>query len=113
MSRPPRTPSRLRVLQGNPGKGRLRRELKPAERERSGRELVALGALTRLDMAAFGVYCSIVGRWAMATELLGKLVPTDPQRRVLSKAAARAERQMLALTAQFCTPGGRARPGRR
>ena len=81
----PRKPTKLRLLQGNPGKRPINQnEPKPKPRtkdpsppdtlsavgrkewRRTARELLAVGLLTDLDMAAFQGYCHIYERWADA-----------------------------------------------
>lgn len=76
-------PTRLKILNGNPGcrplneneptpragapsvPGHLDDEAKK-EWKRVSKELAALGLLTRLDRAAFAAYCAAYSRWAAA-----------------------------------------------
>jgi P27 family predicted phage terminase small subunit len=86
------TPTRLKVITGNPGKRRLRaREPKPqlaiptcpahlsptakAEWKRLALELYQLGILTHLDRAALAAYAQAYGRWVEAERKL-KDTPT-------------------------------------
>src|SRR5260370_21696242 len=80
-------PTRLKILEGNPG----RRPLNPnepapraanprcpahlsdeakAEWKRISRELYALGLLARIDRAALAAYCQSWARWVKAEDLL-------------------------------------------
>lgn len=86
--RPP-TPTRLKILRGNPGKRALNpREPKPkrglppcpkhlqgeARREwrRMGKQLDQLGILTSIDKSAFAGYCVQWARWVEAEEEVRK-----------------------------------------
>jgi P27 family predicted phage terminase small subunit len=132
------TPVRLKVLLGNPGKRPLPVEPVPqtfaeipappdylqpeaaAEWRRLAPELLRLGLLTPVDLAAFASYCEAVGRWQLAVRLLaesgGKLtargyrgrVITNPLVRVIGAAADDA----LRCATEFgMTPSSRARVG--
>ncbi len=79
---PPPKPTRLKILQGNPGKRRLnQREPNPEmlselpeppahlsldaqkEWQRAGAVLLHGGILSKADLPAFEVYCALYGRW--------------------------------------------------
>lgn len=81
----PAKPTRLKVLQGNPGKRPISKtEPKPAavaklgnaprhlnrygqrEWRRMGTILQTMGLLTEIDLAAFEAYCATYGRWIQA-----------------------------------------------
>jgi P27 family predicted phage terminase small subunit len=83
------TPTRLKLLTGNPGKRPLNpdeprpevaapecpQELGPVARQEWDRlveELVALGLLTNLDRAALAAYCGAYALWADATTNIEK-----------------------------------------
>ena len=80
-------PTRLKLIEGNPGKRPLNKhEPKPepkvptcpahlcpaakAEWKRLSRELFVLGIVTALDRAALAAYCQAYGRWAEAERKL-------------------------------------------
>ena len=80
-------PTRLKLIEGNPGKRPLNKhEPKPepkvptcpahlcpaakAEWKRLARELFVLGIVTALDRAALAAYCQAYGRWAEAERKL-------------------------------------------
>lgn len=80
-------PTELKLIEGNPGKRRLKaNEPKPAramptcpahlsptakaEWKRLGRQLHTLGLLSELDRAALAAYCQAYGRWAEAEKKL-------------------------------------------
>ena len=85
MGRPPK-PTRLRLLEGNPGKRPINEnEPRPWQRQRipsppddlgdvgakewrrRGPELTRLGLLTNLDLTAFHLYCDTYERWVQAS----------------------------------------------
>ncbi|SHH59136.1 phage terminase small subunit P27 family [Clostridium grantii] len=82
-------PTAIKVLEGNPGKRQLNEfEPKPdkkpprcpawldseAKKEwrRVSKQLVELGILTEVDMAAFAGYCEAYARWKEAEEFISK-----------------------------------------
>lgn len=82
-------PAHLKLIDGNPGKrpikeplalpsgyttppGHLSKEARQ-EWQRVGRTLHAIGVLTKLDRAAFAVYCQAYGRWVQAERALEKM----------------------------------------
>ena len=84
-SGPPPTPTRLKLLRGNPSKRPLNnKEPKPRitipscpkhlnqearkEWRRITRELAALGLISNLDRAALAAYCDAYARWVEASE---------------------------------------------
>ena len=100
MSNPP-VPFPLKVLRGNPGKRRLRREPEPAreaqcpdapsflsgyaldEWHRVAPELHRLGLLTVLDVMLLAVYCTAYQHWRDALEVLARMAEDDPATRAL------------------------------
>lgn len=126
-------PTVLKELAGNPGKRPLnRREPKPptklplcphhlqgeARREwtRLGRELVALGVMTKVDRAALAAYCVAWGRWVEAeaqVTKLGTIVKTADGNMIQNpylSIANRAMEQMTKLAGEFgMTPSSRSR----
>jgi len=134
LSGPPPTPTRLKLIRGNPGRRPLRREPEPAcapkcpeppphvtehgadEWRRTGPELHRLGLLSVLDMSAFEAYCIAYGRWRKAEEELVDaelVVPGSTENRVanpLLKIATRAARDLIRFGSEFgLTPSARAR----
>jgi P27 family predicted phage terminase small subunit len=126
----------LKLVRGNPGKRRLNpeplpqlpAELEPppilleeakAEWKRVGPELLRLGLLTVLDLAAFGAYCQAYGRWLEAERALvaaGTLVVKTARggERVnpLLRIATEAMGDMLKFGSEFgMTPASRTRLG--
>ena len=87
MPGPPRKPTNLKVLEGNPGKKKLpENEPKPApiaptcpaflsssakwEWKRISKELERLGLLTKVDRVALAEYCQAYARWKEAEETI-------------------------------------------
>jgi P27 family predicted phage terminase small subunit len=127
------TPTRLKILTGNPGKRPLNQaEPKPeaaipecppelgeiAKREwgRLGSELCALGLLTNLDRAALAAYCGAYALWAEATEAIqkyGTMIKSPSGYPVQSPYVAVANRQaeiMMRIASEFgFTPASRSR----
>ncbi len=128
-------PTRLKELEGNPGKRRLHAtELRPpvpvtmpyapkfinAEAKREWNRMVAilleLGLYTEVDHAALAMYCQAWGRWVVAERMLaveGEIVTTalgglcqNPWRYEANKAFA----QMRQMLPEFgLTPSSRSR----
>lgn len=90
-SGPKPKPTKIKKLQGNPGKRPLnKKEPKPkqivkiqsaprhldpvAKKEwrRTGKKLIGLGLLTDIDLPAFAAYCQQYSTWVMATEEIKK-----------------------------------------
>lgn len=84
-SGPPPTPTRLKLLRGNPGKRPLNtKEPQPRvsipscpkhlnqearkEWRRITHELAALGLISNLDRTALAIYCDAYGRWVEASD---------------------------------------------
>lgn len=82
-------PSAIKELEGNPGKRKLNKtEPKPSKKapkcptwldneakkewRRTTKQLVQLGILTEVDMAAFAGYCQAYARWKEAEEFITK-----------------------------------------
>jgi P27 family predicted phage terminase small subunit len=132
-ARPP-TPTRLKLIRGNPGRRRLRPEPEPLrlsecpeppahvagfgaeEWRRIAPELHRLGLLTLLDTRAFEAYCVSYGRWRQAEQALVDaelIVPGSSQNQVanpLLKIATQAARDLIRFGAEFgLTPSARAR----
>jgi P27 family predicted phage terminase small subunit len=127
------TPTRLKVLTGNPGKRPLNKaepmpevaipecptELGPvAKREwvRLVGDLAALGLLTSLDRAALAAYCGSYALWAEATEAIqkfGTMIKSPSGYPVQSPYVAVANRQaeiMMRIASEFgFTPASRSR----
>ncbi|MDI2074029.1 MULTISPECIES: phage terminase small subunit P27 family [Bradyrhizobium] len=96
MPGPPRTPTHLKLLRGNPGHQKLRPEPEPLvpktcpepppfitgyaadEWWKTAPELHRLGLLTRIDVPALAAYCHAFGQWRMAAEALAKMQTNDP-----------------------------------
>ena len=123
MSGPPPKPPHLELIQGRPGKRRLRHAIQtpisskpPAPpayltghalavwSELAG-ELHKLGLLTPLDVSVFAAYCDAVGRWRTACEVLEAMPKgeryTTPAGRTLLRIERMAADQMLRLGSQF------------
>ena len=123
MSGPPPKPPHLEVIEGRPGKRKLRHAIEaptppqvpepPAYlsghalavwSELAG-ELHKLGLLTPLDVSVFATYCDAVGRWRTACEVL-EAMPKDERYttsagRTLLRIERMAADQMLRLGSQF------------
>lgn len=130
---PPPTPTKLRLLRGNPGHRPLNdREPKPKleiptcpshlepearkEWKRIAKELYSLGLLTKIDRAALAAYCQCWGRWVEAEEQLkktGLVVKSPAGYPILSpylSIANKAMKQMQMLLSEFgCSPASRSR----
>jgi P27 family predicted phage terminase small subunit len=96
MPGPPRTPTHLKLLRGNPGHQKLRPEPEPLipktcpeapafitgyaadEWWITAPELHRLGLLTRIDVPALATYCHAYGQWRLAAETLAKMAASDP-----------------------------------
>ena len=137
MPGPPPKPTRLKLLQGNPGKrGLNQNEPQPRKQEsvprvpemlgevgkrewlRVGRLLIDLGLLTDLDLTAFLLYCKTYERWLQAEEQLqlsGLLVKTPNGHQVQSPYLAIANKamaQLKSISQEFgMTPASRSRVG--
>ena len=88
MPGPPKKPTALKELAGNPGKKPLPKhepkfsgiptcpkhldKLARAEWKRMAAELKPLGLLTSADRAAFAVYCAMYSRWVQAEEKIAE-----------------------------------------
>jgi P27 family predicted phage terminase small subunit len=96
MRGPPRKPTHLKLLQGNPGKRRLNRnEPQPlkapavpeppgylnghaaAEWRRIAPELYHMGLLTIADETVLGVYCDAYERWRLAVDAWTRVQERD------------------------------------
>lgn len=91
----PRTPTRLKVLRGNPGKRKLPREMNPARPEtlpdppeflmraakdewwRVADELYRLGVLTLVDTKSLAAYCQAYARWELAEQSIARMAVND------------------------------------
>ncbi len=130
---PPPKPTRLKLIQGNPGRRPLNKaEARPeaavpacpaelpeaAKREwrRVARELHQLGLLTRIDRAALAAYCEAWSAWIEAVQAIQRTGPVvkapsgypilNPHLAVANQAFAR----MRALLAELgMTPAARSR----
>jgi P27 family predicted phage terminase small subunit len=96
-----RTPTHLRLLQGNPGKRPIRDEPQPfvpaeapapppfldayatEEWLRLAAELHRMRLLTIVDLAALAAYCTAYSRWRNAEEVLKRMSDADPVMRGL------------------------------
>lgn len=131
--KPKPTPTRLKILTGNPGKRALNasepqpepsipdcpEELSPAARqewERLVGELGKLRILTVLDRATLAAYCSAYALWAEATAAIqkyGTMVKSPSGYPMQSPYVAIANRQteiMMRISSEFgFTPASRAR----
>lgn len=128
------TPTKLKILKGNPGRRplnphepapRARRSLAPpawlegaaaAEWRRLAPVLFRLGLLTEIDDAALAQYCELWARWRQAETALrkhGMVIAGNKGTPVLSPYVAIANRalsQMRALLIEFgMTPSARTR----
>jgi len=127
------TPTRLKILTGNPGKRPLNQaepmpeaampecpaELGEIAKREWGRlvgELYALGLLTNLDRAALAAYCGAYALWAEATEAIqkyGTMIKSPSGYPVQSPYVAVANRQaeiMMRIASEFgFTPASRSR----
>ena len=93
MSGPTKKPTKLKILEGNPGKRQLPREPEPKpampscpshlkgvaakEWKRITPELYVLGLLTQIDRAALAAYCAAYGRWVDAEREIARLRRSD------------------------------------
>jgi P27 family predicted phage terminase small subunit len=127
------TPTRLKVLTGNPGKRPLNVdeprpevaipdcpvELGPIARgewDRMAPQLASLRILTQLDRAALAAYCGAYAMWAEATEAIqkyGTMVKSPTGYPVQSPYVSIANRQaeiMMRIASEFgFTPASRSR----
>jgi len=127
------TPTRLKILTGNPGKRPLNPdepqpeaaipdcppELSPAARQEWNRLVATLGplrVLTHLDRAALAAYCAAYALWAEATEAVqkfGVMVKSPSGFPIQSPYVSIANRQaeiMMRISAEFgFTPASRGR----
>ena len=127
------TPTRLKMLTGNPGKRPLNEdepkpeaaipdcppELSPAARkewDRLATELGSLRILTNLDRAALAAYCTAYALWAEATvqiEKYGAMIKSPQGFPIQSPYLAIANRQaeiMMRIASEFgFTPASRSR----
>ena len=127
------TPTRLKVLRGNPGHRPLN-ELEPepqprlprppahlsdnAKKEwrRAGQFLLQLGLVSDIDLAAFAAYCTAYGRWVDAEQGLrtyGVMLKSPngfPVQSPYLAVANKAMEQMRSLLSEFgMTPASRSR----
>ena len=126
-------PTQLKVLEGNPGKRRLRKdEPQPkaklpgppaqlsaeAKREwwRLGKQLATLGLLTNIDRAALALYCQAWARWLEAEKALktyGVMVKSPngfPMQSPYLAVANKAMEQIRAMLTEFgMSPSSRTR----
>jgi P27 family predicted phage terminase small subunit len=90
------TPTRLKLLRGNPGKRAIRPEPEPTilteppkpprilrgdaldEWHRITKELIALRMLTAVDVHPLAAYCVAFGRWLKAEDTLIRMEDADP-----------------------------------
>lgn len=127
------TPTRLKILTGNPGKHPLNPdeprpepaipdcppELSPAAQREWARLVATLGplrVLTHLDRAALAAYCAAYALWAEATEAIqkyGAMVKSPTGFPIQSPYVSIANRQaeiMMRISAEFgFTPASRGR----
>lgn len=92
---PPPKPTRLRVIQGNPGRRPLpKKEAQPelgiperpshldaiasAEWERVADELHQVGLLAKIDSSMLAAYCQAYARWRTAEESIARMARNDP-----------------------------------
>ena len=130
------TPTRLKMLRGNPGKRAVnRKEPQPAnvapscpkelsavakvEWRRVSKELHSLGLLTRIDRAALAAYCESWSTWIGAIQKVqqtGTIVRAPesgfPMQSPYLSVANQAQKQMRAYLTEFgMTPSARTRVG--
>jgi P27 family predicted phage terminase small subunit len=130
------TPTRLKVLSGNPGKRPLNKnEPKPkpqrpscpswlckdAKKEwrRVVDELEAIGMLTKIDMASLSGYCQAYARWKQAEEFIdkhGTVYPVNQETNIIFKQFPQVNvaktylQQMRLFCSEFgLTPSSRSR----
>jgi P27 family predicted phage terminase small subunit len=96
MPGPPKTPTVVRLLRGNPGRRPINRnEPQPTRPEavpeppgyllpyateewrRLAPELWHMGVLTVLDLTVFAAYCQAYARWRLAEEALARMTARD------------------------------------
>jgi P27 family predicted phage terminase small subunit len=125
--RPPK-PTALKVLQGNPGKRKLRKdEPKPTAIEkldppeylsrlakeewlRVAPEVKRLGLLTLVDVAGLAGYCQAYARWREAIKATNECTLGEAIARGFVKAEKEALAQMVQLAQQFgFTPSSRSK----
>jgi len=125
---PAPTPTALKKLRGNPGRRPLpKNEPQPAMSagaapnwlaggaaallwKRVAPELVTLGLLSVLDVAALAMYCECHARERTLVKAAARLKIADPQRLGLLRAARDERQQMLSIGAKFgFTPADRSR----
>ena len=130
---PPPTPTRLKLIKGNPGRRPLNKRepdpkvdvpdcpkhLSPLAAEewlRITAELYRMGLLTQLDRAALAAYCQAWGRWVEAETMIEKhgLVVRSPNGTLMQTPmlaiANRAMKQMREFLTEFgMTPSSRSR----
>jgi P27 family predicted phage terminase small subunit len=130
---PPPTPTKTKLLRGNPGKRALNtnepqpRNVIPScpshldrvarkEWRRAIRELAALGLVTTLDRAALAIYCEAYARWVLGSDRIrkfGAIVKSPAGYPVQSPYLAmlnKAIEQMRTFIVEFgMTPSSRAR----
>ena len=118
------TPTRLKLLNGNPGRRPLNRnepqpqarlprapehlsEVARKEWKRAGRFLLQLGLISDIDLAAFAAYCTAYGRWVDAEQALqtyGVMLKSPngfPVQSPYLAVANRALEQMRSLLSEF------------
>jgi P27 family predicted phage terminase small subunit len=96
MPGPPKSPTYLQLLRGNPGKRALRPEVEPdrgsqcpeppsflspdavAEWRKVAPELHRLHMLTTVDVMPLAAYCQAYGKWKQAEEQLAREAEADP-----------------------------------
>ena len=130
------TPTRLKILRGNPGRRKLREdELTPAqgipltpellsgaarvEWDRLVKQLAPSGVLTVVDGGALAVYCASLARWRQADAELDRMLADDPAAgstvefgRVWRRSRQAAD-QILRFGVEFgLTPSSRSRVSR-
>jgi P27 family predicted phage terminase small subunit len=96
------TPTYLKLIRGNPGKGKIRPEPQPrvpakppeapdflldeakAEWSRVVPQLRVLGLLTHLDTPVLAAYCQSYARWVAAERILARMAAEDPESKGLT-----------------------------